>query len=76
MSSSGDDSEAAGTSHNGINGNSHKEDVAADEPDDVPDGDLFGDGSEDGSDILQAPSECFMTDELVAKKEGPQNVAN
>ncbi|KAI4282547.1 MAG: hypothetical protein L6R38_002844 [Xanthoria sp. 2 TBL-2021] len=48
MSSSGEDSEAAATSYNGINGNSHKEDVAAVEPDVVPDGDLFGDGSEDG----------------------------
>lgn len=76
MSSSGEDSEAAATSYNGINGNSHKEDVAAVEPDVVPDGDLFGDGSEDGCDILQVPSEYFITDELVAKKEGPQNVAN
>ncbi|KAL8984749.1 MAG: hypothetical protein Q9205_001356 [Flavoplaca limonia] len=48
ISSSGADSEAAATSHNGINGDSHKEEVAAEEPDDVPDGDLFGDGSEDG----------------------------
>ncbi|KAL9628386.1 MAG: hypothetical protein Q9204_005921 [Flavoplaca sp. TL-2023a] len=48
MSSSGADSEAAATSHNGINGDIHKEEVAAEEPDDVPDGDLFGDGSEDG----------------------------
>lgn len=52
MSSSGTDSEAAATSHNGINGDGHKDEVAAEEPDDVPDGDLFGDGSEDGCGLV------------------------
>ena len=53
MSSSGADSEASATSHNGINGDIHKEEVAAEEPDDVPDGDLFGDGLEDGCGFVQ-----------------------
>ncbi|KAL8997247.1 MAG: hypothetical protein Q9169_003440 [Polycauliona sp. 2 TL-2023] len=45
MSSSDEGSDAVGTSHNGVNGNSHRELEAADPSDGVPDGDLFGDGS-------------------------------
>ncbi len=76
MSSSGQDSEAAATPHNGINSNSHKEDLAADEADHVPDGDLFGDGSQDGCNVLQVPSEYCIADKVVAKKEAAHIVAN
>ncbi|KAL8674526.1 MAG: hypothetical protein Q9168_001044 [Polycauliona sp. 1 TL-2023] len=48
MSRSDEDSEGALSSHEVINGDSHVEDEDADEPDDVPDGDLFGDDSEAG----------------------------
>ena len=46
--SSSSDQEAAESVADGINGNHHEQDVVEDELDDAKDGDLFGDGSEDG----------------------------
>ncbi|KAL8803455.1 MAG: hypothetical protein Q9182_003152 [Xanthomendoza sp. 2 TL-2023] len=46
MSSSSELSEADATLQNGINGNTHEDDIALAGPDDAADGDLFGDGSD------------------------------
>ncbi|KAL8908256.1 MAG: hypothetical protein Q9171_005536 [Xanthocarpia ochracea] len=62
MSSSSDQGAAESVADD-INGNHHEQDVVSDELDDAKDGDLFGDGSEDGIEEGGTPKRRKLDDE-------------